>query len=314
VTSMGTVTEPFVHPALFYRDDDTYLAGTVPFVEAGLAAGEAVAVAVPGHRLTLLSTALGAAARQIRLIDMEQAGRNPGRIIPRVLRTFADAHPDTRVRIIGEPIWAGRSPTEYPACAQHEALINHAFTGRDATILCPYDTSRLDGRTLADALATHPVVIEDDVERDSPAYAPDRIVDTYNQPLPHPPGSPARTYDASLLPDTRAFALREAAGLGLPADRCDDLALVVAELTTNSVIHGGGTGTLHIWASDGHLVCQVEDEGHIADPLAGRRVPPPSRPGGRGLLMVNYLTDLVRVHTSHKGTTVRCYLRLSPVS
>jgi hypothetical protein len=40
--------EPFTHPALFYRGADEYLAGTIPFVRTGLAAGEPVAVAVPG--------------------------------------------------------------------------------------------------------------------------------------------------------------------------------------------------------------------------------------------------------------------------
>ncbi|WP_327293064.1 sensor histidine kinase [Streptomyces sp. NBC_01198] len=309
---MGTPTESFLHPALFYRDSDSYLAGTVPFVEAGLDAGEAVAVAVPGSRLALLESALGAAAGRVRLIDMEQAGRNPGRIIPRILRAFVDAHAGTRVRIVGEPIWAGRSAAEYAACAQHEALVNHAFTGREATVLCPFDISRLDRQVLDDALATHPMIIEDDVPRSSPGYAPDTVVDAYNQPFSRPSGSPARGFDAMLLPDTRAFAVREAVALGLPADRCEDLALVVAELTTNSVIHGGGTGTLHIWAEGGDIVCEVEDAGHIADPLAGRHIPPPGRPGGRGLLLVNYLTDLVRIHTTPTGTAVRCHLRLSP--
>ncbi|NEY36638.1 hypothetical protein GTU99_31595, partial [Streptomyces sp. PRKS01-65] len=149
--------DPFVHPALFYRDDEEYLRGTVPFVREGLAAGEPVAVAVPGERLALIREALGDAADGVRMLDMREAGRNPGRIIPGVLRAFADAQPEgRRVRIIGEPIWAGRSDTEYPACVQHEALINAAFQGRTVTILCPYDAHRLDERVLADAHATHP--------------------------------------------------------------------------------------------------------------------------------------------------------------
>jgi hypothetical protein len=82
---------------------------------------------------------------------MTVAGRNPGRIIPTVLLAFANAHPGRRVRLIGEPIWAGRSPVEYPACAQHEALINAAFTGRPATILCPYNTELLDPVWIEDA-------------------------------------------------------------------------------------------------------------------------------------------------------------------
>ncbi|MDN3293221.1 sensor histidine kinase [Streptomyces ficellus] len=307
---MGPTAEPFVHPALFYADEAGYLAGTVPFVEEGLAADEPVAVAVPGANLALLRKALGGDAERVHLMDMEQVGRNPGRIIPRVLRGFADAHPGRHVRIIGEPIWQGRSASEYPACAQHEALINHAFTGRAATILCPYDTSALDAAALADARATHPLLIEDGVERASEAYAPDRVVDGYNLPLSCPTDARDLAYDAGLLPDARSFAIDHADALGLPADRRDDIALAVAELTTNSVVHGGGHGTLRIWAEDGHVVCEVQDRGRLSDPLAGRRPAEPGQLGGRGLLLVNYLADLVRVHTVPDSTTVRCYFRL----
>lgn len=307
---MAPTSDPFTHPALFYADEAGYLAGTVPFVEAGLAADEPVAVAVPGENLALLRKALGGDADRVRLLDMEQAGRNPGRIIPRVLRGFVDAHPGRRVRIIGEPIWQGRSVSEYPACAQHEALINHAFTGREATILCPYDTSKLDEVALADARVTHPLLIEDGVEWTSDAYAPDRVVAGYNLPLPRPSGVRDLVYDADLLPDARSYALDRADRLGLPADRHDDVALAVSELTTNSVIHGGGTGALRVWAEDGHVVCEVEDRGRLTDPLAGRRPAEPGQLGGRGLLLVNYLADLVRVHTVDTGTTIRCYFRM----
>ncbi|MEU0668148.1 anti-sigma factor RsbA family regulatory protein [Streptomyces lavendulocolor] len=307
---MAQTAEPFTHPALFYADEAGYLAGTVPFVEAGLAAGEPVAVAVPGENLALLRKALGGDADRVRLLDMEREGRNPGRIIPRVLRGFADAHPGSRVRIIGEPIWQGRSAGEYPACAQHEALINHAFAGREVTILCPYDTAKLDRAVVDDARATHPVLIQDGVERTSDAYAPDRIVDGYNLPLVRPPGAAHVAYDADLLPDARGFALERADVLGLPADRRDDLALAVAELTTNSVVHGGGTGTLWVWAEDGHLLCEVRDRGRLTDLLAGRRPAQPGQIGGRGLLLVNYLADLVRVHRADDGTTIRCYFGL----
>ena len=84
--------EEFVHPALLYRDDEEYLAGTVPFIRDGLAAGEPVAVAVPGPNLELIRDALGADAQRVLLRDMAEAGRNPGRIIPTVLLAFANAH------------------------------------------------------------------------------------------------------------------------------------------------------------------------------------------------------------------------------
>src|SRR5690242_859480 len=104
--STATSHEPFVHPALFYRDRDQYIAGTVPFLREGLDAGEPAAVAAPPDRLELIREGLGERAAEVRFIDMTQAGRNPGRIIPGVLRKFADAQSSARrVRIIGEPIW-----------------------------------------------------------------------------------------------------------------------------------------------------------------------------------------------------------------
>ncbi|MGW7052309.1 anti-sigma factor RsbA family regulatory protein [Streptomyces sp. NPDC054887] len=301
-------TEPFVHPALFYRGEEEYLHGTVPFIRDGLTAGEPVAVAVPGPNLAILKTALGADASDVRFLDMTEVGRNPGRIIPRVLRAFADAHRETRVRIIGEPIWAGRTSLEYPACAQHEALINPAFQGRDVTILCPYDAERLDEHVLTDAHATHPVVISGGRERLSTAYAPEHVVARYNQPLAHAATTEEVSFDADALPGARYFAVTRAAEFGLSGIRLEDVALIVAELTTNSVVHGGGSGTIRVWFDDGQLVCEVRDHGHLSDPLAGRRPASRDQQGGRGLLLVHYLSDLVRIHTGPDGTAIRCYI------
>lgn len=307
--------EPFVHPALFYGDEREYLAGTVPFVRAGLEAGDPVAVAVPGENLDLIRDGLGADADAVRLLDMREAGRNPGRIIPGVLRAFADAQPPgRRVRIIGEPIWAGRTEAEYPACAQHEALINAAFQGRTVSILCPYDTRRLAPHVIADAYATHPTVVHAGVGplRDSGSYAPEDVVARYNAPLPPAPDGPQVSFfpfDTESLPQARYMATDVAGRFGLDGTRLQDVAIATAELTTNSVVHGGGEGVLRAWAEGEFVVCEVRDKGRITDALAGRRPAPPEQRGGRGLLVVNLVADLVRVHTGDEGTTVRFYVR-----
>lgn len=307
----GTATaETFAHPALFYRGQQEYLAGTVPFVRAGMSAEEPVAVAVPGANLALLRRELGAAARDVTFIDMADVGRNPGRILPRVLLAFADAHPGRRVRIIGEPVWSGRSAVEYPACAQHEALINVAFAGRTATILCPYDAAALDPDVLADAAATHPVMLENGDQRYSDTYDPGRVVASYNEPLPEPPESTATlVVDSGRLAYAREFTAAHARRFGLSGRRVEDAVLVVAELAANSVAHGGGSGTLRIWPEDDLVVCQLSDAGRIGDPLAGRIPASPLQDGGHGLLLVNLLADLVRTHTTDQRTTVRAYLR-----
>ncbi|MFJ5999949.1 anti-sigma factor RsbA family regulatory protein [Streptomyces sp. NPDC092370] len=310
---MSTVTthEAFVHPALFYRTEQEYTRQTVAFLRGGLANGEPMAVAVPGPNLELIKAGLGGDAEGILFLDMTEAGRNPGRIIPKVLRGFADAHPKGRVRIIGEPIWAGRSAVEYPACAQHEALINAAFEGRAVTILCPYDEVRLNPQVIADARVTHPTLISGEGrESVSDAYDWQAIVDRYNQALAPAPDTAAFSYDGEDLPAVRQFALAQAMRLGMTGERLMDVELAVAELTTNSVVHGGGRGTLAVWAEQGQLVCEVRDAGRLADPLAGRRPPERGQLGGRGLMLVHYVADLVRMHTGDDGTTIRFYLSL----
>jgi anti-sigma regulatory factor (Ser/Thr protein kinase) len=303
----STVT-PFTHLALFYRGRDEYVAGAVEFVREGVAAGEPVAIAVPGENLVLLKAALGPDAEKITFLDMTEAGRNPGRILPHVLLDFANRH-DGPVRIIGEPIWPDRSEDEYPACAQHEALINHAFAGREAKILCPYDLAGLSSTALRDAERTHPVLVDVGGSRESDIYAPDDVVARYNEPLARPESAAVLRFTVRDLSSARRFVLEQAGSLGLDGDRCDDLALAAAELCANSIVHGEGGGILAVWHDGGHLVCEVSDQGRIADPLAGRIPATPHQLGGRGLLMVNYLADLVRTHTGEEGTTVRAYVR-----
>lgn len=298
----------FTHRALFYRGDAEYLAGTVPFVMEGLAIGEPVAVSVPPGNLALLRRALAGDADRVRMLDMTEAGRNPGRIIPGVLLAFADDDPGRRVRIIGEPIWAARSEVEYPACAQHEALINHAFAGRPVTILCPYDAAGLGGTALADAERTHPILEDATGARGSRRYAPNTVVAAYNRALPPPSGAVALTVKADVgLPRLRSVVRDAGRSAGLSTDRADDAALALTELACNGVVHGGGTAEVLVGIDGESLHCQVFDSGHLDDPLAGRRPAPVDQVNGRGLLLVNHIADLVRTHTSSVGTTIQTW-------
>jgi len=86
--------------------------------------------------------------------------------------------------------------------------------------------------------------------------------------------------------------------------------MAVNELAINAVTHGRGARTLHVWARPRAVVCQIEDRGHITDPLGGRRVPRPDVAGGVGLWTVNQLCDLVEVRTARDGTTVRVHAAL----
>jgi anti-sigma regulatory factor (Ser/Thr protein kinase) len=303
--------EQFEHPALFYSGLDEFLAATVPFIHEGLALDEPVAVAVPASRSDSLHGELGAAARRVRFVNMGEVGRNPARILPDVLLAFADEHVGaTRVRIVGEPFWIGRSAAEYPACVQHEALINLAFAGSPATILCAYDAAGLPPEVLTDVEATHPVVVEGGAPRASTAFSIERVLADVNRPLPQPPQDRPLLVHAHLLGRGRQVAMAEARSAGLDEDRVADVEMVANELLTNSIEHGGGTGVLRTWTENGHFLVEVRDSGQLLDPLAGRRRPGLLQHRGRGLYVVNQLADLVRISSTPGGTTVRAWFRL----
>ncbi|WP_434442476.1 anti-sigma factor RsbA family regulatory protein [Lentzea sp. E54] len=291
---------PFAHEALFYRDEEDFLTGTARFVADGVEKGEPVLVAVPEASIGPLRERLGGAADQVHFIDMTEAGRNPGRIIPGVLMAFC-ASTQGRFRMVGQPIWPGRTELEYPACVQHEALINTAFEGRQGVILCPYDAGALPAHVLEDAKRTHPVVIDGNNRVVSEWYTgPAGLADIYNEPLPPPP-SCAEEYAFTVGTLAHMRKLVSAYAHWLRREQVEDLVLAVNELATNSILHASGRGVLRMWREGDTAVCEVSDAG------AGF---PPSFTGlsGFGIVMVNLLCDLVRTHTSHSGTTVRVYL------
>ena len=297
-----------VHEALYYATVDEFLTGTLDFVHSG--SGPTL-VAVPQPRLGLLQASLGATSG-VSYVDMAVEGRNPARILPWVLGAFADAHPGP-VRMVGESIYAGRTEAELGPCVQHEALINLAFADRSVSILCSYDTSQL-AHVLPFAERTHPVLVSSGHRRPSPAYTePAQVVAMVNRPLPEPARIDERlVFDLQGLAGVRRLVAEHALAAGLVPERVDDLQLAVTEICTNAVVHDGdGLGTLRLWTEDDLVVCEIRGAGQISDIMAGRLLPSPDRPHGRGLLMANRLCDLVQTHTGPTGTRTRLSMRLS---
>ena len=231
---MRTLAVQNAHTALLYRDAAELLAGVVPFLLDGLAEGASVGAALPGPHLELVRSRLGGHARQVRLFDMAQVGRNPGRILAEVMHEVVDARPEAPARIVDETVWPGRTDLEYPACVQHEALVNLAFEGRGVSVLCPYDV-RLPAAVLADAAATHPCVVQDGVARPSAGFAPATAVNRTTGPLPEPPMAAVFAFDGPRLSAARRFVNGEGVALGLDGDRVFDLVLAVGELAANSI-------------------------------------------------------------------------------
>jgi len=305
----------FRHEALFYQDASDYVADTAHYVREGLAAGEAVRVAVIEEHARPLREELGVDAGAVDFLDMAEVGRNPARIIP-AWQEWVDRNTarGTAFRGVNESVWAGRTELELRECLRHEHLLNTAFdAGPEWRMLCPFESGRLPPELLGDVARAHratrgaaPTVAS--AGSDTSAADGGRGTLEVERPDLGPPLF-STSFGPDALPWLRA-AVRERAGLlGLHGRGLADFVLVADELASNSVRHGGGHGRMELWAQDGHAVCEVRDDGLISDPLVGRRRPRLGSDGGAGLWAANQVCDLLLIHsTPATGTAVRAYL------
>lgn len=307
----AAVSRTFRHLAVLYRGEPGYALSLRGFIRDSLTRDEALLVTVPGRNADLLRADLGAGASRVTWMDMTTLGRNPARIIPAVL-AFVAQHQGREVTCISEPVWPGRSVAERQEAARHEALVNLAFRGIPAMILCLYDTMALPRPVIADAAATHPVLMTDGTEQASASYRDSAAAPAHwDRMLAPPPRRSGELCYGSDLRPVRSFVASAARQAGLPAPRTADLVLAISELAANTLRYTGAGGTLHVWRSAKALICQVQDTGQIMDPLAGRRPQPADGVGGKGLWLVNQVCDLVQTRTQEGSTTIRLHMRLA---
>ena len=298
----------FRHEAFFYSGDDEFLAGTVPFLEEGVCAGETVLVVLPEHRMQLVREALGSTAGAVEFWPMAEVGRNPARLIPAWRDFLRTCDLGQGVRGLGEPISPERSAAEVEECELHERLFNLAFAKERAlTVLCPYDTDELGDEALRGAERSHPVCASSQGRSVSSRYSLDSpLAGELSQP-----GRPSVTFEfgKSDLAMVRHLVSQCARFAGIETRRNEDLVLAVCEVATNSIQHGGGKGRLFIWDDEEELICAIHDSGTIRDPLVGRERPRPEQEHGRGLWLANQLCDLVQIRSGEAGTDIRLRMR-----
>lgn len=301
----------FRHWALLYRGYQEYLAAVTEFVRVALGREEPVLAAVPGERIGQLERALGPVAPRVSFADITVLGRNPAAIIP-AIRAFADQHQGRRFSCLAEPAWPGRTDPEMVEAAKHEALANLAFEATPASLLCLYDAA-LPAAVIADGRCTHPEVSERGQRRPSGTYlGPHGMPERCGTALrPPPPAADELSYDSGLRA-VRTLVAARALGAGLPEERAADLVLAVSEVAANTLRHTPGGGKLFVWSLPGEVLCEIQDSGQIADPLAGRVRRGWGLAGQQGLWVVNKLCDLVEARSGTDGTTVRMHMNLGP--
>jgi anti-sigma regulatory factor (Ser/Thr protein kinase) len=304
----------FRHEAFLYGSRDEFVSGAVSFIREGLANRESILVALPPEKAEVVQAAMrDDCVEQVFFVDMEVVGRNPGRLIP-YWRDFLDEHGggDKHVRGIGEPIGPHHHGPALDECQRHESLFNLAFVDVPGLwVLCPYDISVLSPGVIDEARRAHPYVFEHGLHTRSLPFRDiaDLVAHGLGETLPPAPASAVHMdFELTRLRALRAFVTLHAVEMGLDLERTADLVLAINELGANSVQHANGYGTLRMWHDGDTLLCEVEDDGHITNPLAGRQAPGSFDDASRGLWVVNQLCDLVQIRSGPGGTAIRVHV------
>lgn len=158
----GSVTSPMlVHAALLYDSDEAFADATAGFVREGLQRSEPVLAVTTKRNAGLLRDRLGGGSERLQLEDSRRWLQTPEGALASfqefVAARLADGAAWTR--IIGEPLWVGRSAAEVRLWTRFESLVNVAFAATPLTFLCPYDERALDPAVIEQARSTHPRVI-----------------------------------------------------------------------------------------------------------------------------------------------------------
>ena len=346
-------TDPdFRHQVCVYGSDEEFLAMALPFVEEGFRRGEPVLAATTSANLELLSEALGDRADRLDFAETAYFGRRPPQRVAAFERYWrhtaangqsaangqnaadgaAGGAAPRHVRIIAEPVWAGRSRAEAAAWKQMESQLNALLTDTNIWMICPYDSRIAGPDVLADALRTHPHRIDGTRTTASDDYLEPvhfRAQSPAAAPLEPPPARAARLSWSSPAPGSahlRGFVADHALHLGLERERAELLVLAVAEVARllahaaaeaedPDPVAPSADGSVAIWSKARTVSVELTQPGPrpadsaLDDPTLGYRLPRPDGPQpGEGLWLARQICESVEVRTSETGCTVRMEL------
>jgi anti-sigma regulatory factor (Ser/Thr protein kinase) len=297
-----------VHQVLLYEDTRQFLGAILPFIRDGVDRGDPVLAVTTEANSSMLRDELGPKADGVKFVEPARWYDAPGRTLAACHRYVQERRDgQEQVRLVGEPVWAGWDEVQTASWKRFEANLNVAFASSRAWMICSYDARLLSPEVLADARRTHPQLTGGAACAE---YAePAEFCAKWQLDLVPPPlgGYSVLGFDGDPAP-VRRFAIAEAARLGMPVARMDDLLLAVNEVTTNAIRHGAGYGQVRVWRDDRYLLCEVFDPGTALDTVFGGLPPSPDSEGGHGMWITRQLCDLVEIRPLPGGTTVRLYI------
>ncbi|GAA1348789.1 sensor histidine kinase [Saccharothrix algeriensis] len=307
-TSAGAGTRGYDHAAVCYRSHDELLAVAVPFLDAGLRAGEAVVVSLDGEKTDLVRSALPGAADVTFLVGDDVYAR-PATAIKsyRELMTRLLAGGARRIRIFGEVPRAGLG-ARWDWWARYEAAVNHIYDVFPLRSMCGYDLRTTPRHVLDDVASTHPFVATPDGRLANDRYVqPPSFLSAPPAPADYPiQRTPPLVELVDPTPTAARRAVLAANRTRLTAEEVDDALLSVTEAVTNAGRHGLPPVRLRLWSDAELLVVTVHDRGAgPGDPFAGLLPASNRSTGGFGLWLTHQLCHHVAFARDEDGFTIR---------
>jgi anti-sigma regulatory factor (Ser/Thr protein kinase) len=291
------------HDLFVYETDATFAAQVARFLFAGIEADESVMVVVSAAKQQLLRCALGPAAELVSFADPGEIYTRPESALATLdaaVRRSVEAL-DPGIRVYGElPVW--RTQAEWDGWISYEAIVNGAFAGRPAALMCGYDARVVPEPVMRQAWQTHRVVLTDMWQLSRDYERPEDVVRMLTPPLAELPGLRSLPIDDRL----HERLADELSADGVPAGRALDLVVAAREVLSNAERYGNGVRALRVGRAGEYFVCEVTDGGPgLDDPLAGYRPPVPLASRGAGLWIARQLTARLELRSEAGGLTVR---------
>ena len=296
------------HEAGFYRSDAEFRALIIPFVEAGVAAGQPVVIGYDDRKAGLLRSWLRDPAAVTFIAD-NSLYATPAGAIASYWKMFEQylAAGATQIRIAGDVPHEGNGG-RFAGWDRYESAVNIVWDQFPVWSRCLYDVTTTAPRVLDIAGRTHPrIVLPTGQFQSSGLYQPPEDF----EPLPSDPHPLERSAPALEVTDPSPAQIRRAVtSIGHGHVRglvLQDLEIGVTEAVNNARLHGLPPVTVRIWAAPGRLLVRVHDTApRPAGPLAGM-IPAWADPEYRGAeLWLLHMLDLdVALLPSWDGFTVR---------
>jgi transcriptional regulator with XRE-family HTH domain len=164
------------HSVFPYRADDQFQATIGSFLAEGIERSEAVLAVTSAANIELLREHLGKDAGKVEFVDAKGWYSTPIGALEG-FGSFCDAKLQRGagwVRVVGEPVWAGRSDADVRLWTRYESLLNLAFAASPMTLSCPYDERSVGPEIVCQAHLTHPRAMGDGGITLNPEYADPR--------------------------------------------------------------------------------------------------------------------------------------------